>query len=48
MYSSITAGAVTRTGNKHIARNTPCEDSSLAGQSCGVTAVVHYRATPVG
>ena len=40
MYSSITAGAVTRTGNKHIARNTPCEDSSLAGQSCGVTAVV--------
>ena len=40
MYSSITVGSVTRTGNKHIARNTPCEDYSYAGDNAGVTAVV--------
>jgi len=40
MYSSITFGAVTRIGNKHISREIPCEDYSFAGEASGVTCVV--------
>ena len=37
---SITVGCVTLTGQKHVSRGVPCEDSSIAVQKNGVSVVV--------
>ena len=39
MYKGITVGAVTTIGNKHVNRNTPCEDASYAVTDNGVSVV---------
>jgi len=39
MYSGITVGAITTIGQKHVRRETPCEDASLAVQRDGVSVV---------
>ena len=39
MYTGITVGAITTIGNKHVSRNTPCEDASYAVVRNGVSVV---------
>ncbi|MCR4689130.1 MAG: protein phosphatase 2C domain-containing protein [Saccharofermentans sp.] len=39
MYKSVTVGAITTIGKKHISRNTPCEDASYAVSDKGVSVV---------
>ena len=39
MYKSITVGAITTIGNKHVSRSTPCEDASYAVTKNGVSVV---------
>ena len=39
MYTGITVGAITTIGNKHVSRNTPCEDASFAVTRNGVSVV---------
>lgn len=39
MYTGITVGAITTIGNKHVSRNTPCEDASYAVARNGVSVV---------
>ena len=39
MYKSITVGAITTIGNKHVNRGTPCEDASYAVTKNGVSVV---------
>ena len=39
MYTGITVGAITTIGNKHVSRNTPCEDASYAVAINGVSVV---------
>lgn len=39
MYKSITVGAITTIGNKHVSRGTPCEDASYAVTKNGVSVV---------